>query len=119
MRGVITRGLAGLTLVCWLLAACLSQLVWLHVETEHHGHHHAEAGGPFILVVHDENHGGHEHQVSSVRGPGLSSPRPQALAPVLAYLPVDWSDPPTLRTRDISPIPHSRGSPRLHTVLLI
>lgn len=119
MRVLLMRCLVGVTLACWVLSAFFSQLVWLHVETEHRGHRHAEEHGPALLVPHADNHGDHEHQFTSARGPGLPSPRAQAPAPVLAYLPIEWTSPAILRIYDSAPIPRPRGSPQLHTILLI
>ena len=125
MRPVVSRSLVAVMLGCWLVSACLGQLVSFHVETAHDGHHHAEPHGPeplggaVLLDFHAEAPGAHEHLLSTARSPGMPSPRILAIAPILAVLPSEWSEPVPRQAPCYAPTPRPRGSPQLHTILLI
>lgn len=71
------------------------------------------------MVSHAADHGDHEHQLASIRGPGLPSSRPQAVTPVLTILPVEWSALAPRRAAELVPIPPPRGSPPRQAILLI
>jgi hypothetical protein len=120
MRTLVLRGSACLTLSTWLLSACVGHVLWLHVQTEHHGHHYGDRPhGLEVTAPHAEEHGDHEHRQANIRSSATPSPRPHAPAPILAAVPFD---PPSMAPRRESraaSIPPPRGSPQRHTILLI
>jgi hypothetical protein len=119
MTAPLRRVCATLTLASWMLAALAGQLVWLHVESEHHGHHHAGEHAVSLFGLHASEPGAHEHQISNARCPSLPSPRIPALLPQLVHAPIVFLNPPQLVDRSVAPTPRPRGSPPLRTILLI
>lgn len=119
MSDSLRRGFAALTLASWILAGCLGQLVSLHVESEHQGHHHADEHRDALLGLHASEPGAHHHQLSNARNGTLLSPRAPAFVPQIVHAPVTWLIPPQLTVRAFAPTPRPRGSPSLRTILLI
>lgn len=116
MRSSRHRGLAGLWLGLWILAACSGQWIQLHVAIGHADDGHHETHGVAALLDHygHEAHSDHDHELSSAvddRARPGSRPHLPASSPATALLPIEWQQSAVSAAELSAPTPRPRGTP--------